>query len=182
MEDNKKQISLNDVLTGVLGADFDAEKYKALQAALNSFIGQTTVPKATFNDKNLKLKELKDKLAERADKQKDVGEWTKQFEAQKADFEKQLKEKDDAFNDYRLTQALKDGKAKNPKAVKALLDITKLTFNDDGIDGLEDQLVTLRKDNDYMFETPASTVKTGTGFPAAPVQQTDKAKPVSKII
>lgn len=158
MENNKK-LSLTEVLTEVLGADFDAEKTAALKSKLNAFIGQNTVPKATFNDKNSKLKELKEKLAQRAEKQKDASEWQKQLDAQKADFESQLKAKDDALNDFRLSQALKDAKAKNPKAVKALLDATKLAFNEDGIEGLEEQLVELKKDNDYLFNIPANAVK-----------------------
>lgn len=182
MENNKK-LSLDEILAESLGADFDAEKMKALKSNLNAFIGQNTVPKATFNDKNSKYKELKEKLAARADKQKDASEWKKQLDDQKNSYETQLKAKDDAFNEYRLTQALKDSKAKNPKAVKALLDLTKLTFNDDSIEGLEEQLATIKQDNDYMFDIPAGTVKGGTDFPANPAQPTGGTKPsVNKVI
>lgn len=182
MDNNKKQ-GLDDILSEILGADFDAEKSKALKSKLNEFIGKNTVPKTTFNDKNTKLKELKEKLAVRADKQKDASAWQKQIDEQKAAFEQQLKAKDDAFNDFRLIQALKDSKAKNPKAIKALLDTTKLVFNEDGIEGLDDQITELKKDNDYMFDIPANTVKGGTDFPANPTQPTGGAKPsVTKII
>lgn len=182
MENNKKP-TLAEILAEALGADFDAEKTKALESKLNAFIGQNTVPKSTFNDKNTKLKELKEKLAQRANKQKDASEWEKQIADQKAEFEKQLKAKDDAFNDFRLTQALKDGKAKNAKAVKSLLDLSKLVFNEESIDGLEEQLTALKQDNDYMFDIPANTAQGGTGFPAAPQQPTGGAKPsVTKII
>lgn len=183
MEDNKKTISLADVLAEVLGADFDAEKSKALESKLNAFIGQTTVPKSAFNDKNTKLKDLKAKLAERAEKQKDASEWKKQIADLTTDYENKLKAKDDAFNDYRLTQALKDGKAKNPKAVKALLDLTKLTFDGEDIGGLDEQLTEVKKTSDYLFDIPANEIPKGTGFPASPNQPTNEpAKPVNKVI
>lgn len=139
--------------------------------------------KTAFNEKNSKYKELKEKLAVRADKQKDASEWKKQLDDQKSSYETQLKAKDDAFNEYRLMQALKDGKAKNPKAVKSLLDYTKLTFNEDTIEGLDEQLAAIKKDNDYMFDLPANNVQGGTDFPANPAQPTGGAKPsVNKVI
>ena len=171
-----KQKGLDELITQVLGADFDAEKTKALKSKLNAFIGHNTVPKSTFNDKNSKLKALKEKLAARAEKQKDVGDWKKQLDDQKSSYESLLKAKDDAFNEFRLTQALKDGRAKNPKAVKALLDLTKLTFNDDGIDGLEEQLTAIKKDNDYMFDIPSNSIRGGTDFPASTSQPVGEAR------
>lgn len=179
MEDNKKTTtSLTEVLTKVLGADFDAEKTKALESEINAYMGSNTVPKNVFNDKNSKLKELKAKLQERADKQKDSSEWQKQIDTLNENHAKELKAKDDLLNDYRLTQALKDGKAKNPKAVKALLDLTKLTFNPDTIDGLEEQLNNIKQDNDYMFDIPANAVQKGTGgFPAANSNTTSNNQP-----
>ena len=183
MEDNKKT-SLNNILTEILGADFDAEKTKALESKINGLFGSTTVPKTVFNDKNNKIKELKQKLAEKAEKQKDAGVWQKQLDDQKAEYERQLKAKDDLFNDYRLTQALKDGKANNPKAVKALLDLTKLTFDADSITGLDEQLESLRQGNDsYLFDIPANTVKKGADFPSNPAQPVNtETKTVPKVI
>jgi len=184
MEDNKtKTTSLAEVLTKVLGADFDAEKTKALETEINAYMGSNSVPKNVFNDKNNKLKELKAKLQERADKQKDSSEWQKQIDTLNANHEKELKAKDDLLNDYRLTQALKDSKAKNPKAVKALLDLSKLTFDPDTIGGLDEQLEELKKGNDsYLFDIPANSVKKGADFPANPGQPTDEVKTAKKII
>lgn len=175
---NNEQQTLVDVISTILGADFDAEKIKALETGLNAYIGKTTVPKPVFNSSNSKLKDLKAKLAERGEKQKSDAEWKKQLDEKDADYQKQLQAKDDALNDYRLIQALKDGKAKNPKAVKALLDLTKLTFNPDSIDGLEEQLNTIKQDNDYMFDIPANAVQKGTGgFPAANSNTTSNNQP-----
>ena len=68
MDNNEKKQTLADVLSGVLGADFDAEKLKALESGVNAYVGKTTVPKPVFNSSNNKLKELQAKLAERAEK------------------------------------------------------------------------------------------------------------------
>ena len=55
--------------------------------------------------------------------------------------------------DHALDGALTGAKAKNSKAVRALLDTEQLKFNDaDGsIIGLKDQLEKIQKENDYLF-------------------------------
>ena len=179
MDNNEKKQTLADVLSDVLGADFDAEKLKALESGVNAYVGKTTVPKPVFNSSNNKLKELQAKLAERAEKQKGAEEWKKQLDEKDAEYQKQLKAKDDAFNDYRLMQALKDGKAKNPITVKALLDCSKLTFDADAIGGLDEQLAEIKKDNGFLFDIPANSIKKGADFPANstnPSEQTKSAK------
>lgn len=67
--------------------------------------------------------------------------------------------------DHALDGALGGAKAKNPKAVKALLNMEGLKFNDaDGsIVGLKEQLETVKKDNAYLFndETQPPTIVAG---------------------
>ena len=54
--------------------------------------------------------------------------------------------------DHALDSALTSAKAKNPKAVQALLSKDVLKLNEDGtILGLKEQLETIQKDNDYLF-------------------------------
>ena len=66
--------------------------------------------------------------------------------------------------DHALDSALTGAKAKSPKAVKALLDADLLKLADDGkISGLKEQLETLQKDNDYLFESDAPPPKVVTG-------------------
>ncbi len=56
--------------------------------------------------------------------------------------------------DHALDQSLAGAKAKNAKAVKALLDMSGLKLKDDGsIDGLDDQLKKVKEANDYLFES-----------------------------
>lgn len=67
--------------------------------------------------------------------------------------------------EHALDGALVIAKAKNPKAVQALLNREALKFNDaDGsIVGLNEQLETIKKDNDYLFSdaTPAPKIVAG---------------------
>lgn len=51
--------------------------------------------------------------------------------------------------------ALAGAKAKNPKAVKALLDGDKLELTDEGIKGLDEQLQALQESDAYLFEEEA---------------------------
>lgn len=51
-----------------------------------------------------------------------------------------------------LESALKEAKVKNSKLVKALLDNEKLTLKDGKLEGIEEQLKTIKEENDFLFE------------------------------
>ena len=73
--------------------------------------------------------------------------------------------------DSALNTALTTAKARNPKAVRALLDEALLKHTDTGILGLNEQLENIRKENAYLFETESSG---GAGFSKAePIQNTN---------
>lgn len=55
------------------------------------------------------------------------------------------------FN-YRLEDALKSSKAKNLKALKALLDMDKVKLEGDKFTGLEEQLTALKESDAYLFD------------------------------
>lgn len=54
--------------------------------------------------------------------------------------------------DNALEVALLSSKARDAKAVRALLDIEKIKLDGDKLTGLEDQIEALKKSHDYMFE------------------------------
>lgn len=56
------------------------------------------------------------------------------------------------FN-YALDSALKDNKCKNAKALKALLDLDNIKFNEGKLEGLEGQLNALKESDGYLFDT-----------------------------
>lgn len=56
--------------------------------------------------------------------------------------------------DYALNEALRTAKAKNPKAVRALLNTEELELAKDGsLVGLDKQLEGIKTENDYLFES-----------------------------
>lgn len=58
--------------------------------------------------------------------------------------------------EHRLEASLSKAKAKNLKAVKALLNLEELKLAEDGesISGLDTQLETIAEENDYLFDSP----------------------------
>lgn len=54
--------------------------------------------------------------------------------------------------DNALELALRDAKARNPKAVKALLNHDEIKLDGDKLLGLDAQLEAIKKDNDFLFE------------------------------
>ena len=78
--------------------------------------------------------------------------------------------------DFALTNALASAKAKNAKAVKALLDMDALKLNGDEIVGLKEQLERVKAENSYLFESDKKTpevVRPAGGV--APTQTTEEA-------
>ena len=113
------------------------------------------------NDANTEIQKFKDMDIDGIKKAAD--DWKETAEKAKADADKQISQ---MKSDYALSAALTGAKAKNTKAVKALLDMDGLKFNDnDGkIVGLDEQLAQIKTDNDYLFESdePAPEFVKGT--------------------
>ena len=61
--------------------------------------------------------------------------------------------------DYALEGALTNAKCKNTKALKALLDMDSIKYQDGKLDGLENQLNSLKESDSYLFdiEMPGNT-------------------------
>lgn len=111
------------------------------------------------NDANTEIQEFKDMDIDGIKKAAD--DWKETAEKAKADADKQISQ---MKFDYALSAALTGAKAKNAKAVKALLDMDGLKFNDGKIVGLDEQLAQIKADNDYLFESdePAPEFVKGT--------------------
>lgn len=111
------------------------------------------------NDANTEIQKFKDMDIDGIKKAAD--DWKETAEKAKADADKQISQ---MKFDYALSAALTGAKAKNTKAVKALLDMDGLKFNDGKIVGLDEQLAQIKTDNDYLFESdePAPQFVKGT--------------------
>ena len=73
-----------------------------------------------------------------------------QLSTQKADFEKQLADRD--FDDL-INGAISNSKAKNVKAVRALLDLEAIRESKNQTADIEDALKKVKEENDYLFES-----------------------------
>lgn len=75
--------------------------------------------------------------------------------------------------------ALKDNKAKNIRAVKALLDLDKVSLDGDNVIGLDEQLEGLKESDAYLFGTDTLKGRDATP-PGEPIDPKMKKNPFSK--
>jgi len=160
------KMSLN--ITEDLKKKLPADAVKALEEYAKEtdlFIGSGAqyIPKDRFDEINTQAKDHKaraDKFeadlaaATKAAKSQEeltakINELTTANEKLKAEYEAKIASRE---REYLLTDALKGAKAKNPKAVQALLDHAKISIKDGKLDGLDSQLEALKKSDAYLFD------------------------------
>ena len=132
-------------------------------AKYNDLLKDRDTFKSGLSDANKQIEGFKNMKVE--DIQKAADDYKAKFEQAEA---QRVKDVDALKFTYSLENALKAAKAKNAKAVKALLKTEDLKLTDDGIIGLKEQLETIKKDNEYLFDTddntsPSPTFGGGTG-------------------
>jgi len=109
------------------------------------------------------IEELKEQVAERDKQLEELGEkakgndeLVKEIESLKEQNEQTAKDFQDKLNkqtlDFKIEKALIQAKAKNTKAVKALLDLDTIELKDGEIHGLEEQLKGLQENDGYLFD------------------------------
>lgn len=105
--------------------------------------------KEQLQQRDTQLEELSEKAKGNEDLTAQLDELKAQNEQTKNDYETKLNEQ--AFN-HKLDNTLTGAKAKNTKAVKALLDLDIIKHEDGELKGLNEQLETLKSEHDYLFE------------------------------
>ena len=63
--------------------------------------------------------------------------------------------------DYALDGALTNAKSKNNKALKALLDMNSIKYQEGKLEGLQEQIEALQKDASYLFDLNTAPANTG---------------------
>lgn len=125
-------------------------------------------PKEKFDAVNDDNKELKSQLKDRdtqlddlkktAKDSKDLSDEIDRLKQENADKDTEYQKKlQQQALDAKLNEALHGAKAKNPRAVKALLDAEKIKLDGEKLLGLDDQLSALKESDAYLFaeeETP----------------------------
>jgi len=131
---------------------------------IDEIVDGNYVPKSRFNEVNEENKTLKQSVADR-DKQlenlkKSSGD-NAALQQQISDLQKQNAEREKAHSeeleqlrlDNAIEIALSGAKAKNGKAVKAMLDMSKVKMGEDGkLSGFDEQIEALKKSDTYMFD------------------------------
>lgn len=119
----------------------DIEHYKDIEADRNNLKEQLDKANEAIEEfKELDLEEI----------QKAADEYKEKYEQAKEEAAEQLKQ---VKFDHKLNEVLSTNKARNTKAVMALLDMDSLEFDGEEIKGLEDQIKKVKEENDFLFES-----------------------------
>lgn len=116
----------------------DIDRYKDQVENLNNQI----------QDRDTQLEDLRTKAKGNEDLQNRIVQLQQENEQKIKEYKEKLEKQ--AF-DFALEKALRDAKAKNPKAVKALLNTEAIKLDGDKLLGLEEQLKTLQESDGYLF-------------------------------
>ena len=142
---------------------------EGVKANLSTKEAELADTKKLLDDANKEIEGFKD-LDVEAIKAKAEDYKTKFEEAQ----EKAKAELERVQFNHILENTLKGAKARNVKAVKALLDLEGLKLNEGKIIGLDEQLESIQKENEFLFEveetkpnTPTFTRPNDSGKPQA---------------
>ena len=121
------------------------------------------VPRDRLNSKNEEIEALKEQLEERdtqIDQLKEDSQASDELQEKIEQLQKKNKETREELEtklhqqrlDSEVEKSLLKAKARNPKAVKALLDFESVEIDEGGVKGLNDQLEDLQESDPYLFE------------------------------
>ena len=130
------------------------------------------IPKSRFDQVNQSKKELevqlKDRdtqLAELSKNNKDNENLLNQIKDLQALNKQTTTDYENKINqmqfDYALDGALTNAKSKNNKALKALLDMNSIKYQEGKFEGLQEQIEALQKDASYLFDLDTTPQNTG---------------------
>lgn len=146
-------------------AGIEEGKLDGLIADISKELPKRFIPKDKYNEVAEAKKRLEADIQER-DKQLDD---LKKAAGSNEELKKQIEELQEANKkaaeewqakmaqmqlDFAIEKALAAAKAKNAKAVKALLDLEKVKLDGEQLLGLDDQLKTLKETDPYLFGEP----------------------------
>jgi len=145
------------------------------------------IPKARFDEVNEQKNEYK-KMVDERDKQleslKEKAKGHDDLTAKLTDLENQNKQTKEEYEakmaelkkNTQIDLFLSNQKAKNVKAVKALLDMDKVSLDGDNLIGIEEQLKTLKESDPYLFGDAKPKVGGGTNPPGLEDYETNHGR------
>jgi len=125
----------------------DEGKYIPIEK-FNAKIEEVKQQKEQLEDYKKQLKDLEKKAKGNDEFEKTIKELRAENEKKDIDYQTTLNAQK---KDFAIQSAIKEAQGKNVKAIKALLDIDKITVDDKGITGLSDQLKILKESDAYLF-------------------------------
>lgn len=108
-----------------------------------------------LKDRDKQLEELSKKASGNEDLQKQIADLQEANKQTAKDYQDKLNKQ--AF-EFALERSLADAQAKNPKAVKALLNAEAIKLDGDKLLGLEEQLKALKESDSYLFAETTPTL------------------------
>ena len=135
------------------------------ETELNKLLPEDWIPKAKYNELNESKKLAEDNLKKAnatLEELKGKAGLSDEYKAQIDKLKEEAKKAEEAHKatvaqmkrDSAIDSALASAKARNSKAVRALLDEGKLVLNEDGtLSGLKEQIEAVKKDNAFLFDS-----------------------------
>jgi len=150
---------------------------EAFMAEVKTEFPKNAVPKDKYNEtaeakkkleadlvaRDTQLEELKKAAGTSEELKKQISELQEANKATKEEWEAKTAQMQ---LDFAIEKALAAAKAKNAKAVKALLDMDKVKLDGEQLLGLDDQLKAIKESDPYLFGEPGR-VGSGTNPPGA---------------
>lgn len=153
---------LSELLKKHKNGDIDDATF---EAELNKALPEDWIPKSKYNELS-ESKKLSDENLKKAnatlEELKAKAGLSDEYKTQIDALKKQAKEAEEAHKatvaqmkrDSAIDSALASAKARNSKAVRALLDEGKLVLNEDGtLSGLKEQIEAVKKENAFLFDS-----------------------------
>lgn len=133
----------------------DVESFKSKYADYDELKTQNENYQKQIAKNDADLKKLSKLTKDNEELNSQVTDLQAQNKQSKEDFDKQI-------SSMKLNSAIDTSlaghKARNTKAVKALLDMDNIKLNDKGeLEGLDDQIANIEKDNAFMFDKGTNT-------------------------
>ncbi len=169
------------------GSYIPREKLNEKTTKVELLEGQLEDVKTQLTERDTQLEQLKNDTQASEELKGRITELEEQNKKQKEESETKINQQNEEFQSKLEEQkfnsaidlALINAKAKNPKAVKPLLNLEKIKLDGDSLLGFKDQIEALKESDSYLFgEDNLSGKKPGDGNP--PLPDDTKKNPWSK--
>ena len=134
--------------------------------------------KTQLEERDSQLTKLKKAVGDNEDLQDQIKSLQDANKQATADYQEKLAKQS---KEFKIDNALRDANAKNPKAVKALLELDQVSVDGENLVGLEDQLNSLKESDGYLFGSPQSGTKKKIIVPGNPGSGDNVAKSLNDM-